>query len=235
MKLIITKDYNKMSQLAASFVVQQMYRNKRNNIAITAGNTPKRMYEIIVDLIVGVEYCNDAYFYNFDEIPFNSDLSKGVTYNNINKAFYTPANIKDENIVRLTTNNYDSWDDCIKADGGLDLMVIGIGTDGHYCGNLPGKTNFSDLTRRVDLSVEEKEIIAFEFDDRNDIPDHYVTMGPRSVMASKRILLIVNGIEKAEIMQTVLRGEVDPNVPASILLLHPDLTIIMDEEAASLL
>lgn len=237
MKLIIGKDIEEMSQAAAGYVMSYMYQEKeRINLSITGGTTPKRMYEILVPMVKDKKQFQHVHFYNFDEIPYRKEDREGVTISGLRDAFFTPAHIKEEQIHKLDQFNYQTQDERIKKDGGLDMVILGVGADGHFCGNLPQTTKFGDLTTRVENDQRLKDRILPEFDNvEEDVPEYYITMGPRSIMRALHIVMIASGVKKAGIIKTLMEGVVDQDVPASLLTLHPHFTLIVDEEAASLL
>lgn len=237
MKLIIGKDIEEMSQAAAGYVMSYMYQEKeRINLSITGGTTPKRMYEILVPMVKDKKQFQHVHFYNFDEIPYRKEDREGVTISGLREAFFTPAHIKEEQIHKLDQFNYQTQDERIEKDGGLDMVILGVGADGHFCGNLPQTTKFGDLTTRVENDQRLKNRILPEFDNvEEDVPEYYITMGPRSIMRARHIVMIASGVKKAGIIKTLMEGVVDQDVPASLLTLHPHFTLIVDEEAASLL
>ncbi len=235
MKVIKVKDYEEMSQVAAENVLGYMYKEGRVNLSITGGTTPKRMYEILVPRVKGKEQFKDVHFYNFDEIPYRKEDREGVTISGLRELFLTPAEIKEENIHKLDHANYTMQDERIKEDGGLEMVILGLGWDGHFCGNLPQTTKFGDLTSRVECDQRLHDRILEEFNNvEEDVPDYYITMGPRSIMQARNIVMIASGKKKAEAVKKLLSLEVDKNVPATILTLHPHFTLIVDEEALSL-
>lgn len=235
MKVIKVKDYEEMSQVAAENVLGYMYKEGRVNLSITGGTTPKRMYEILVPRVKGKEQFKDIHFYNFDEIPYRKEDREGVTISGLRELFLTPAEIKEENIHKLDHANYTMQDERIKEDGGLEMVILGLGWDGHFCGNLPQTTKFGDLTSRVECDQRLHDRILEEFNNvEEDVPDYYITMGPRSIMQARNIVMIASGKKKAEAVKKLLSLEVDKNVPATILTLHPHFTLIVDEEALSL-
>ncbi len=127
MKLIITEDYQEMSRVAAHHLLGYMSKTRRVNLAITAGSTPKGMYEYLTTLVKGKPWYDNCYFYNFDEIPFRGKEGEGVTITNLRNLFFTPAGIKEENIQKLTIDNYREHDQKLAREGGLDLVVLGLG------------------------------------------------------------------------------------------------------------
>ncbi len=237
MKIIIGKDVEEMSQVAAGYVMSYMYQDReRVNLSITGGTTPQRMYEILVPMVKDKKQFQHVHFYNFDEIPYRKEDREGVTISGLRDAFFTPAHIKEEQIHKLDQFNYQTQDERIEKDGGLDMVILGVGADGHFCGNLPQTTKFGDLTTRVDNDQRLKARILPEFNNvEEDVPEYYITMGPRSIMRARHIVMIASGVKKAGIIKTLLEQVVDQDVPASILTLHPHFTLIVDEEAASLL
>lgn len=237
MKIIIGKDVEEMSQVAAGYVMSYMYQDReRVNLSITGGTTPQRMYEILVPMVKDKKLFQHVHFYNFDEIPYRKEDREGVTISGLRDAFFTPAHIKEEQIHKLDQFNYQTQDERIEKDGGLDMVILGVGADGHFCGNLPQTTKFGDLTTRVDNDQRLKARILPEFNNvEEDVPEYYITMGPRSIMRARHIVMIASGVKKAGIIKTLLEQVVDQDVPASILTLHPHFTLIVDEEAASLL
>ncbi|EIW6199974.1 6-phosphogluconolactonase, partial [Escherichia coli] len=120
-------------------------------------------------------------------------------------------------------------------EGGLDLVVLGLGADGHFCGNLPNTTHFHEQTVEFPIQGEMVDIVAHGElgGDFSLVPDSYVTMGPKSIMAAKNLLIIVSGAGKAQALKNVLQGPVTEDVPASVLQLHPSLMVIADKAAAA--
>lgn len=232
MKLIVTRDYETMSRVALNHVQAHMYTgdNRRVNLSITAGKTPERLYQLFVEEYKGKPYFDQVHFYNFDEIP-RAGEAVGVTMNDLNRMFFKPAEVPEVRIHPLDTRNWKDYDKKLMEDGGLDMILMGLGTDGHFCGNLSGTVeHFGMETRLV-----TKEACPLSYFEREGSPDHYVTFGPKTVMNARHLILIINGSHKAEITKKALFGPVTPEVPASVFQLHPNYTVIMDEEAAALL
>lgn len=222
-----------MSRCVASQVLTHMMVG--GNLAITGGRTPKRMYEMLVPIVQTLKLPSNTIFYNFDEIPYKNKDQEGITISDLRRYFFTPAKVAENHIHVLSQHNYKRHDEMLQERGGLDLIVLGLGTDGHYCGNLPHTTIYSDETVKVPISEDMKNMLAVSFEHGDDIPDYYITMGPKSVMNSKKIIMIASGNEKAAIIKRLLDGEVSIDVPASLLMLHPNFYLIVDADAASLL
>lgn len=227
---MIEKDFDQMSEVAKTILLGQMSQDKRVNISITAGNTPIGVYQKMIEVIKGSANYSNVHYYNFDEIPVEGQ-KEGMTITEIRKLFLTPAQIQEKNIHPLTVANYAEQDQRLANDGGLDAMLIGLGGDGHFCGNMPTTTCFKNETYKIKVSGEEPWF------DPNMMQKgmEFVTMGPVSVMRVKHLILIVNGEKKAAMVKQVLTGPVTEAIPASVLQLHPNLTVILDEPAASML
>jgi len=227
MKIIIEKDYEAMSELTKNILIGEMTHDRRINLSITGGNTPKRVYEKLTEAVKNSRHFDNVHYYNFDEIPVPGQ-TEGITMSDLRRLYLTPANIAEKNIHPLTVENYEKQDERIATAGGLDLMLIGLGQDGHFCGNMPGSTKFNYFTNKVQVNGDESWYAPGII----EIGDSFVTMGPASAMRVKHLVLIVNGSAKAKMVKQVLTGPVTESIPASILQLHPNLTVILDEAAA---
>jgi len=234
MKLIIAKNYEEMSQISAQIVLSKTYINTRVNLSLTAGNTPARMYEILAEYVPNRDYFKHVHFYNFDEIVLKNEKF-GLTMQELYDQFYTPCAIDKDNIHELDADNYHNYDTLIELDGGLDLILIGIGADGHFCGNIPQFTKFENETYKIVFEEGSETFKMVESLTSKSPTGEVVTFGPKTVMNAKQIVLIANGKHKAEIIKEALKGPVTTDVPSSILKLHPNLVVVLDADAASLL
>ncbi|MBO0423254.1 6-phosphogluconolactonase [Enterococcus plantarum] len=228
MKIMIEKDFEAMSETTKNILFGHMSQDKRVNLSITAGNTPVHVYKKMVEIVKDSPNYANVHYYNFDEIPV-AGQKEGITITDLRKLYFTPATIDEANIHPLTVENYAEQDKRLAMDGGLDAMLIGLGGDGHFCGNMPTTTSFENLTYKIKVTGEEPWFVP----DMMEKDMEFVTMGPVSVMRVKHLILIVNGEKKAEMVKNVLQGPVTEEFPASILQLHPNLTVILDEAAAS--
>ena len=150
-------------------------------------------------------------------------------------------NARDLDFSEVTTVNLDAeaeckrYDEIIRSVGGVDLQLLGIGHDGHIGFNEPSEA-FDLGTHCVDLTQETIEANKRFFDGNVDlVPKQAYTMGIRTIMQARKVLMVVNGAAKAEIVKKAFFGPVTPEVPASILQMHPDFILVGDEEALSLL
>jgi 6-phosphogluconolactonase/glucosamine-6-phosphate isomerase/deaminase len=232
MKLIIKDNYQDLSDLVVNILIGTITQDKRVNLSLTAGATPKLAYEKLAPkLKASSSDFSNAHYYNFDNI---GDYEGGLTIQQLNQQLYGPAGIPESNIHPLTIHNYQSWDEQIANDGGLDLMLIGLGADGHFCGNVPETVRYEAMTYHVGLSEwgdAIQEQLKQLFKDL-PLPDSSVTMSLKSVLRVRRLVMIVNGESKAKTVKTIL-GPLDKQWPSSFLQLHPNFTLILDKEAAS--
>ncbi|MGY3777680.1 glucosamine-6-phosphate deaminase [Isobaculum melis] len=233
MKMIKTATYEEMSEATVNILLSHMSQEKRVNLSITAGNSPKKIYEMLIPKVKNKTYYEHVHYYNFDEVPVEGQ-AVGLTMSALNEAYFEPAAIQPANIHPMTTENYQAFPQEIADAGGLDLMLIGIGADGHFCANMPGTTRFHEAAYRIDLTQKVAEPWYEEV--KKDLnTDCFVTLGAKSLMRVRHLVLIANGQGKAEILKQALNGPITPQIPASILQLHPNFTVITDAEAGALL
>ncbi|MGG5368498.1 6-phosphogluconolactonase [Enterococcus sp. AZ196] len=237
MKITTVKTQDAMCILAATAILEKMNSNHRVNCAFTTNSVPSRIYELVIEHLRESTDCSNFHVYTSDGGPLeNSDHT--TTYNELKEKFCVPATIKEENIHEITKENYASFDQQIEEAGGLDLIVLGLGSDGHFCGNMPQSTSFDSLSYEVEIKPEYPwyDVFADIYSKYGQaVPRSFVTMGPLSVLKAKEILLIVHGSNKAEALAKMLKGPLTEACPASILRRHSTITVLADEEAAKLI
>ena len=231
MKLIIEKDEHAMSESAMFIILGAMMQDKRVNISLTSGRSPKTMYDMMIPYVKEQDKFKDIHYYLFDENPY-LDQEHGPNWNEMQDLFFKEAHIPNERIHIMNENDWEDFDNQIRNVGDLDVMIIGLGHDGHFCGNCPRCTPFDSYTYKLDF--KEKQKVNPTYGDRPKQP-FTLTMGPKSLMRVKHLVMIVNGKEKAEIFKRFLDEPINPDVPATILKLHPNFTVICDGDAASLI
>lgn len=231
MKVIIEETEQKMSESAMFILLGAMMQDKRVNISLTGGRSPKTMYDMMVPHVKNKEKFKDIQYYLFDENPY-IDKEHGPNWNEMQELFFKPADIPDKQVHIMNNDNWQDFDTEIRNAGGIDVMVIGLGYDGHFCGNCPRCTPFDSYTYCIEF--KEKQAVNPAYKDRPTQP-HTLTMGPKSLMRVNHLVMIVNGKEKAEIFKRFIEEPINQDVPATILKLHPNFTVICDKEAATLL
>lgn len=233
MKLVIEDDYAALSRTTAAVLVGAMLQDRRVNLSLTAGATPAGAYRLLAPLLAarggGIA---DVHFYNFDEIP--NGTPRGVTRTSLDNELYGPAAIDEANIHGLTLDNVEE----IRADlfqhGGLDLVLMGLGGDCHFCGNMPGVTRFDQDIYVYDIHPDLPWYSLVE-SMGDPAPEQVVTFGAPMILRAKQAVLIVSGTSKAEALAEILTGPIGEDRPGTILRTHPNLLLIADRDAAALL
>lgn len=238
MRIVIAKDYEEMSRRAANIVAGQIFLRPNSAIGLATGSTPLQMYNELIRM-----YRSDEL--DFSEVmTFNLDEYIGLSAENINSYHYYMYNnlfnhidIKKENIFIPDGMASDIEKECrdyeenIDAKGGIDLQVLGIGNNGHIGFNEPA-VKFEATTHMVKLDEETILANARFFENIDDVPKYAISMGIKTIMHARKILLMASGYSKAEALYKALYGGITPEIPASILQLHQDVTVVVDEECA---
>ncbi|WP_409254251.1 glucosamine-6-phosphate deaminase [Bacillus sp. SCS-153A] len=239
MKLIEVKDYQEMSRRAAEFIIDKVRASTAINLGLATGGTPVGTYEYLIQ-----DHKENRTSYK-NVTTFNLDEYVGLSGEHPNSYLYYMREklFNHINIPRSQThipkgNAEDIEREClyyeqeIAIHGGIDLQVLGIGSNGHIGFNEPG-TSFDSKTHIVELTPSTRDANARYFDKPEDVPSKAITMGIASILKSREILLLVSGEKKRKALTQLLEGEVNERFPASILKIHPCVTIIADEAAIS--
>lgn len=231
MKLIIEKNEHDMSESCMHIILGAMMQDKKVNISLTSGRSPKTLYKMLIPKVKNKKEFENTDYYLFDDNPYN-DRKHGTNWDQMHELFFNEANIPDERIHITTRENWQNYDEDIKNAGGIDVMVIGLGYDGHFCGNCPRCTPFDSYTYKIEF--EEKRKVNPSYEQRPN-QKYTITMGPKSLMRVKHLVMIVNGKQKAEIFKRFLDEPINEDNPATILKLHPNFTVIADSDASCLI
>ncbi|GED33561.1 glucosamine-6-phosphate deaminase [Brevibacillus centrosporus] len=241
MKLVIVKDYNDMSKQAAKLIAEEVTRNPKTVLGLATGGTPVGMYRELVSLHQqdGVDF-SQAKSFNLDEYVGLPSLHPQSYRTYMNENLFAHINLPEEKTHVPQGDAEDLEAECkryeqaIAQAGGIDIQVLGIGNNGHIGFNEPGSTK-DTTTRVVALTQSTMEANARYFDSIQEVPTQAVSMGIQTILGAKKIILLASGEAKAQAVSQMLEGELTADVPASLLQLHPDVTVIVDEEAASAL
>lgn len=239
MRIIVTKSYEEMSMEATKIVAGQMYLKPRSVLGLATGSTPLQMYKqlIAVHETVGLDFSR-ARSFNLDEYIGLAPENPQSYHYFMQQNFFSRINIKPENIyipngmaedIEAEGRHYDSL---IDQMGGIDLQVLGIGQNAHIGFNEPD-VKFEATTHRVKLDEETIQANARFFTDAEEVPRYAISMGIKTIMLARKVILLANGRNKAEAVCKAVCGSVSPAAPASILQLHRDVTVIVDQEAAA--
>ncbi|GER74677.1 6-phosphogluconolactonase [Weizmannia acidilactici] len=231
MNVKIYKDKKEVGKAAAEEILH-LRKVDRVNIGLATGNSPIECYRELVEFFSKERLPENWNFYNIDEydnVPLDLE---GTCDTYLQQRFYGPLNIPETQIHRLYADTFSTFEQELQQAGGLDFVMLGIGKNGHIALNEPG-IPFGSYTHRVALTEAYKKQHADEFGGIEKVPSQGLTIGIKTIMNSKQVLLIANGLEKAEIIRKALTGPITEVVPASVLQLHPFLTVVLDQEAAS--
>lgn len=242
LNFIITETYSAMSILAAKRVAAALINKPDLVMAIPTGGTPVGMLAEMSRMAKeGEADFTKTFAFNIDEyIPLAKDDPQSY-YAFLQHHFYQHARIPAENTFVPDVLAADLAAECARYEqaivghGDFDITILGIGHDGHIGFNEPHATH-SSVCHLIDLNAETIEANARFFASKDDVPKQAITLGMGTILRSKEIVLIANGISKASVMKQLYDcARIDPMIPASFLLLHPNVTVIGDREAASLL
>lgn len=240
-KLVIVKDYNDMSKQAAKLIAEEVTRNPKTVLGLATGGTPVGMYRELVSLHQqdSVDF-SQAQSFNLDEYVGLPSLHPQSYRTYMNENLFAHINLPAEKTHVPQGDAEDLEAECkryeqaIAQAGGIDIQVLGIGNNGHIGFNEPGSAK-DTTTRVVALTQSTIEANARYFDSIQEVPTQAVSMGIQTILGAKKIILLASGEAKAQAVSQMLEGEMTADVPASLLQLHPDVTVIVDEEAASAL
>lgn len=238
MRIIISKDYEEMSKQAANLIASQVFLSPRSVLGLATGSTPLLTYRKLIEY-----YHRDGLNFN-KVISFNLDEYIGLAAEDFNSYhyymfhnFFEVININRRNIhipngmatdLQAECSSYES---AITKAGGIDLQLLGIGNNGHIGFNEPD-FGFEAMTHVVQLDAETIQANSRFFSNNEAIPSSAISMGIKTIMSARIILLLVNGAGKADVVAEALYGKITPQVPASILQLHPNVIVVLDQEAA---
>lgn len=239
MNIIVVKDYNEMSRKAAHLFVGQILQKPDSVLGLATGSTPVGLYkELIKFYKEGMIDFTDVVAFNLDEY-LDLDPTHEQSYARfMEENLFSNINMKAENhhIPSGTAQDFeaeaDRYESLIADAGGIDLQILGIGRNGHIGFNEPD-IKFEAITHVVQLDEQTISDNARFFKNIDDVPKKAISMGIKTIMQSRGIILLASGKEKADAVAGMISGKITPELPASVLQLHPNVTIIVDEAAAS--
>lgn len=239
MQLIQAKDYDDMSRKAANIISAQVILKPNCVLGLATGSTPLGTYANLIDWYKkGDLDFSQVSSVNLDEyrgLPADNDQSyryfmKTNLFDQVNidqSKTYVPNGMEKDSDKACRDH-----DEIIQELGGIDLQLLGLGLNGHIGFNEPAD-EFPKGTHCVDLTQSTIEANSRFFASIDEVPTQAYTMGIQNIMLAKKILIIASGANKAEIIAKAFLGPVTPEVPASILQMHPDVTLVADEAALS--
>ncbi len=239
MRIYCAKDYYHASRVAANIISAQVIMKPDCVLGLATGSTPIGTYEQLVRWYEkGDLDFSEVHSVNLDEYRgLRPDNEQSYRYF-MNKHLFDSINIDKANTFVPDGTEPDKekackkYDEIIRSHGGVDLQILGLGHNGHIGFNEPGSA-FDKETHCVALSESTIKANARFFDSLDDVPKEAYTMGIKTIMQAKKIVVIVSGESKKDIVKKAFSGPITPEVPASVLQLHNDVILVGDEAALS--
>ncbi len=239
MNVKVYKNTDEIGYVAATIFAAQVISKPNSVLGLATGSTPIPTYKNMIDMYnkgvvdfskvttfnldeyIGLDHShNQSYYYFMQE-----NLFKGI--NVAEENIHVPSGISDD--IEKTAKEYDEM---IENVGGIDVQILGIGVNGHIAFNEPCDY-FPMGTHTVQLTQSTIEANARFFKNESEVPKSAISMGIGSIMKARKIIIIATGENKADAVSAMVNGKVEPQLPASILQLHSDVTLLCDEAAAS--
>ena len=239
MKVVIQRDYEQMSKVAAHIVGEVLNAKPNAVLGMATGSTPLGLYQELVRLHreEQLDFSRVTTF-NLDEyVGLRMDHPQSYHYF-MREHFFQHVNIPRQNIniPSGTTSNYPAfcewYERRIEQCGGIDLQILGIGSDGHIAFNEP-TSSLSSRTRLKTLSKQTIDDNARFFERREDVPVYAITMGVGTILDARKLVIVASGKAKARAIAQAVEGPLTSMVTASAIQLHRDATVIVDEQAAA--
>ena len=239
MKIYVSEDYRDMSRKAANIVSAHVILNPTCVLGLATGSTPIGMYRQLIDWYNK----GDLDFSQVKSVNLDEYVGLAPTHDQSYRYFMQHNLFDHVNIDPANTNvpnglaehpeaECERYNQVIRSLGGIDVQVLGMGHNGHIGFNEPGHA-FELETHVVNLTERTIEANARFFASKDEVPKRAITMGIKSIMQARQILVVVSGEDKAEIVKKAFYGPVVPEVPASILQMHPNVVLCGDKAALS--
>ena len=241
MRVIVCDTYDEMSETGAKLIESQIMLKPDSVLGLATGSTPLKPYGQMIELYKkGVVDFSSVTTFNLDEYV-NLDVKDKNSYHSfMHENLFDHINIPEKSINFLNGNAEDLEQECkdyeqkIKNAGGIDIQLLGIGSNGHIAFNEPADC-FQRWSHVVTLKESTVQDNSRFFNSIDEVPTQAVTMGIGSIMQAKKILIIALGTNKAKAIKQLIDGNVTPMCPASVLQFHTHVTLMLDKAAASLL
>ncbi|SFG41243.1 glucosamine-6-phosphate deaminase [Halobacillus alkaliphilus] len=237
MEIIVTKDYRELSRTVCEILEKQVIGKPDSVLGLATGGTPLGTYEEMVKGYEhrGVDYsCVTAF--NLDEYVGLGRNHSQSYHSYMNDHLFHFLNIPKERVhipngmAEDLEQECATYEDKLNEIGPPDLQILGIGANGHIGFNEPG-TSFASTTHVVDLAPTTRKANARFFTSLDKVPEQAITMGIRTIMKSRHIVLLASGSHKLKAVKTLIDSEPNEQFPASILKNHPHVTLVTDKSA----
>lgn len=240
MKIIVTDTYEELSKRAAADLIEFLKAVQQPLICTASGDSPSGLYKELVQRVGNKELdISDWYFVGLDEWAGMNEEDEGSCRFHLNRQFFHPLKIRNEKICFFNGRAKDLKEECrrtedfIRKQGGIDVAIVGLGLNGHVGMNEPGTApELRSHVSKIDPLTEKTGQKYFTGERKLS---HGLTLGLADLMEAKKVMLLANGVHKAEIVQRVLEGEISELLPASLLRNHSGLVVYLDYAAAQLI
>lgn len=239
MKITIAKNEREFDVMAAWRIIGQMLEKPDSVIGLSTGQTTFNMHAIVSEIHASYPFdVSRITLFNVDELTNLPREYSGSCYTMIRNQIAGPLGIPDENFIMPPTLSNDFEGECVLFEkrlaerGGADLQMLGLGANGHIGINQPG-TPFESDTWVSPMDPDFEARVRRETNVPDDIVLGGLTRGIRNIMHTRKLILIVKGAHKAEIVEKAVSGPVTTDIPASVVQLHPNCEILLDADAAS--
>lgn len=238
MKTYIARDYSEMSLRAADLIIQQVRQKPDSLLCFAAGNTPLGTFSCLVKAVQsGSIRFDQCRFISLDEWVGLGASDEGSCRHTLDRHFFEPCGIKQSNIHFFNGTCADlnaeckAMDEFIGANGTIDLLLLGVGMNGHLGFNEPN-VDFECYSHVTDLDSITKQVSVKYFTEQKNVQKG-ITLGIKHLMQAGTVILIADGDKKANIMNQALHHEVTNEIPVTVLQRHPNVHVCMDEAAAA--
>ena len=237
MEITICKNYNEMSKAAARVVADLVNHKPNAVLGFATGSTPVGLYKELIRLHKeeGLDFSKVTTF-NLDEyVGLPTDHPQSYRYfMNENLFLHINVPLQNTHVPCGTSANHKAfcewYEERIEACGGIDIQILGIGSDGHIAFNEPG-SSLGSRTRMVYLTKQTIDDNSRFFKKKGDVPVNAISMGVGTILEARKLLMVVNGKNKTEAIAAAIEGPVTSMITASAIQLHPDIKVFIDEDA----
>lgn len=235
MRLIVCENYGEISEKAYEIVSEQLGKKPDSVLGFATGSSPVELFHKLADSNIDF---SDVKTFNLDEYYPISKEDEHSSYYFMNKHLYSKVNLRKENIfipngeTKDIDNECKTYDAAIEKCGGIDLQILGMGQNGHIGYNEPD-SNLKASTHLAELTQNTIEANAEFFGSSDNVPRRAISMGLATILRAKKIVLLAYGVSKSRVLTELLSNDnINTSVPATLLKVHPDLTVICDKDAS---
>lgn len=240
MKTYVKHDYDEMSRQAAELIIQSINLKPDSLVCLAAGNTPLGTFACLVEAWrLGKVNFDQCHFISLDEWVGLDGSDEGSCRQTLDEHFFRICGIKEANIHFFNGKSENLQAECdkmdarIQANGSIDVLLLGVGMNGHLGFNEPN-ISFDLYTHVIDLDAVTKQVSAKYFTEQRDVQQG-ITLGIKHLLEAEIVIVVADGMKKAEIMRKAMHNEITNEIPVTVLQGHPNLHVCLDEAAASLI